>query len=69
MNESDNEVVFTDLQMVGTTATSLIRDYDVKIEGPIALRGTQRIGLGPAAGGNSAPGCSMTAAASPRARF
>jgi uncharacterized protein (TIGR02246 family) len=46
VNESDDEVVFTTCKW-SDDGNFLLRDFDVKIEGRIALRGTQRIGWDP----------------------
>jgi hypothetical protein len=43
VNESDDEVVYTTCKWSGD-GNFLLRDFDVKVEGRIALRGTQRIG-------------------------
>lgn len=49
VNESDDEVVFTTCKW-SDDGNFLLRDFDVKIEGRIALRGTQRIGWDPQQG-------------------
>ena len=49
VNESDDEVVFTTCKW-SDDGNFLLRDFDVKIEGRIALRGTQRIGWDPQRG-------------------
>ena len=46
VNESDDEVVFTTCKW-SDDGNFLLRDFDVKVEGRIALRGTQRIGWDP----------------------
>src|SRR5436305_1819777 len=46
INESDDEVVFTTCKW-SDDGNYLLRDFDVKIEGSIALRGTQRIAWDP----------------------
>jgi uncharacterized protein (TIGR02246 family) len=46
VNESDDEVVFTTCKW-SEDGNFLLRDFDVKIEGSLALRGTQRIGWDP----------------------
>ena len=46
VNESDDEVVFTTCKW-SDDGNFLLRDFNVKIEGRIALRGTQRIGWDP----------------------
>ena len=46
VNESDDEVVFTTCKW-SDDGNYLLREFDVKIEGRIALRGTQRIGWDP----------------------
>jgi uncharacterized protein (TIGR02246 family) len=46
VNESDDEVVFTTCKW-SDDGNFLLREFDVKIEGRIALRGTQRIGWDP----------------------
>ena len=46
VNESDDEVVFTHCKW-SNDGNFLIRDFDVKVEGRIALRGDQRIGWDP----------------------
>ena len=43
VNESDDEVVYTTCKW-SADGNYILRDFDVKIEGRIALRGTQRIG-------------------------
>ncbi|WP_406696160.1 SgcJ/EcaC family oxidoreductase [Singulisphaera sp. Ch08] len=43
VNESDNEIVYTQCKWADE-GNFLLREFDVKIEGRIALRGTQRIG-------------------------
>jgi uncharacterized protein (TIGR02246 family) len=49
VNESDDEVVFTTCKW-SDDGNFLLRDFDVKVEGRIALRGTQRIGWDPRQG-------------------
>jgi uncharacterized protein (TIGR02246 family) len=49
INESDDEVVFTTCKW-SDDGNFLLRDFDVKIEGRIALRGTQRLGWDPQRG-------------------
>ena len=49
VNESDDEVVFTTCKW-SDDGNFLLRDFDVKVEGRIALRGTQRIGWDPQQG-------------------
>jgi uncharacterized protein (TIGR02246 family) len=49
VNESDEEVVFTTCKW-SDDGNYLLREFDVKIEGRIALRGTQRIGWDPQQG-------------------
>ncbi len=49
VNESDDEVVFTTCKW-SDDGNFLLRNFDVKIEGRIALRGTQRIGWDPQQG-------------------
>ena len=49
VNESDDEVVFTHCKW-SDDGNFLIRDFDVKVEGRIALRGNQRIGWDPQQG-------------------
>jgi uncharacterized protein (TIGR02246 family) len=46
VNESDDEVVFTTCKW-SDDGNFLLREFDVKVEGRIALRGTQRIGWDP----------------------
>lgn len=46
VNESDDEVVYTHCKWADQ-GNFLLREFDVKIEGRIALRGTQRIGWDP----------------------
>ena len=49
VNESDDEVVFTSCKW-SDDGNFLIRDFDVNVEGRIALRGDQRIGWDPQQG-------------------
>jgi uncharacterized protein (TIGR02246 family) len=46
VNESDDEVVFTTCKW-SDDGNFLLREFDVKVEGRISLRGTQRIGWDP----------------------
>jgi uncharacterized protein (TIGR02246 family) len=49
INESDDEVVYTTCKW-SDDGNFLLRNFDVKVEGRIALRGTQRIGWDPQQG-------------------
>jgi uncharacterized protein (TIGR02246 family) len=46
VNESDDAIVFTTCRWADN-GNFLVRDFDMKIEGRLALRGTQRIGWDP----------------------